>query len=385
MNNKRNLFKTSLSVPIFESYNKAIFNLLKTPEYRNYTDVVLSTFGQELEKYLDPQNFRLKYRYKSEKSFNKNISKDTKINENNFSSDFNKYITYDIIGMRLVIENVPENFKINDNFILKCKSMKKLLTKQLYSLITDENLQNNQSNTNLAEHLGAQIKYLDSCINFSQLLSRRNELNKKVEKMQENGSIDNCSDEDLKSAKTILNNLNNSLGMIVGDFCISEIFANSDNIKKLGLYLDSNREKYFNDSSGYNSKHFCIKSTLYPNWISELQDRSSFVEFSSKYGPNTHDKIPGKKRRLLPLPKFSNKNDINRYISRIEYVLPLYTKYVSNGQVKKYTKKEDVKHYYKKLFLENPDYAKQVNKVLYDRPTIIYTPMLSDKESNLEK
>ena len=25
MNNKRNLFKTSLSVPIFESYNKAIF------------------------------------------------------------------------------------------------------------------------------------------------------------------------------------------------------------------------------------------------------------------------------------------------------------------------------------------------------------------------
>ena len=173
MNNKRNLFKTSLSVPIFESYNKAIFNLLKTPEYRNYTDVVLSTFGQELEKYLDPQNFRLKYRYKSEKSFNKNISKDTKINENNFSSDFNKYITYDIIGMRLVIENVPENFKINDNFILKCKNMKKLLTKQLYSLITDENLQNNQSNTNLAEHLGAQIKYLDSCINFSQLLSRR--------------------------------------------------------------------------------------------------------------------------------------------------------------------------------------------------------------------
>ena len=85
------------------------------------------------------------------------------------------------------------------------------------------------------------------------------------------------------------------------------------------------------------------------------------------------------------MPKFSNKNDINRYISRIEYVLPLYTKYVSNGQVKKYTKKEDVKHYYKKLFLENPDYAKQVNKVLYDRPTIIYTPMLSDKESNLEK
>ena len=73
MNNKRNLFKTSLSVPIFESYNKAIFNLLKTPEYRNYTDVVLSTLGQELEKYLDPQNFRLKYRYKSEKSFNKNI------------------------------------------------------------------------------------------------------------------------------------------------------------------------------------------------------------------------------------------------------------------------------------------------------------------------
>ena len=41
--NKKNSFKNSLSVPIFEAYNKSIFNLLKSKSYENYTDVVLST------------------------------------------------------------------------------------------------------------------------------------------------------------------------------------------------------------------------------------------------------------------------------------------------------------------------------------------------------
>lgn len=92
---------------------KAIFNLLKSKPYENYTDVVLSTLGQELENYFSPQDFKLKYRYKSEKSFNNNIAKDS-LNEN-FSSNFNKYITYDIIGMRLVVENVPNDFTIVKN------------------------------------------------------------------------------------------------------------------------------------------------------------------------------------------------------------------------------------------------------------------------------
>ena len=127
---KDNLFKTSLSVPIFESYNKAIFNLLKSKPYENYTDVVLSTLGQELENYFSPQDFKLKYRYKSEKSFNNNIAKDS-LNEN-FTSNFNKYITYDIIGMRLVVENVPNDFTISKEFKNNSQIELQNLKKEIY-------------------------------------------------------------------------------------------------------------------------------------------------------------------------------------------------------------------------------------------------------------
>ena len=40
MSNKYDLFRASLSVPMFENLNQSLFNLLKTPEYQNYTDIV---------------------------------------------------------------------------------------------------------------------------------------------------------------------------------------------------------------------------------------------------------------------------------------------------------------------------------------------------------
>ena len=35
---------------IFPHINKSIYDLLVSPEYRNYTDVVFSAIGQEIEK-----------------------------------------------------------------------------------------------------------------------------------------------------------------------------------------------------------------------------------------------------------------------------------------------------------------------------------------------
>ena len=129
---KKISFKDSLSVPIFEAYNKSIFNLLRSKSYENYTDVVLSTLGKELENYFSPSDFRLKYRYKSKKSFYANISKDS--SNEDLSSDFNKYITYDIIGMRLVIEKIPDNFNIDEEFIKKSKIKIQFLKNRVYSL-----------------------------------------------------------------------------------------------------------------------------------------------------------------------------------------------------------------------------------------------------------
>lgn len=383
--NKKNSFKNSLSVPIFEAYNKSIFNLLKSKSYENYTDVVLSTLGKELENYFSPSDFRLKYRYKSKKSFYSNISKDS--SNEDLSSDFNKYITYDIIGMRLVIENVPDNFNINEEFIAKAKIQVNLLKKKLYYLQKDLY---NSNNSSLIDKLNDEIKfvnskitYLNSCINFKNLLNKKNLIQKDIDLIDKKlaKSYNPSLSHERNQAFLVLESLNNSLGLIAGHFTINNILETSEELHKLGIYLDSSREKYFNHSNGYNSIHFCLKSSLYPAWVAELQDRSSIMEYISKYGPTIHDKIPGKKRKLHPLPLSTNTSDVHRYISHIKYILPKYTKYVYNGYIKKYTKKENVLHYYKKLFLENAEYSRIANEILFDKPTMTYFPSLEETSS----
>lgn len=376
-------FKDSLSVPIFEAYNKSIFNLLKSKSYENYTDVVLSTLGKELENYFSPSDFRLKYRYKSKKSFYANISKDS--SNKDLSSDFNKYITYDVIGMRLVIENIPENFDIDEEFIKRSKIKIQFLKTKLYHLQKDlYNSNDSKSITeinNKIEYINDKIKYLNKCINFKNLLTKKSLIQKDInlidKKLRKHPSP--TLEQERNQAFLILESLNNSLGLIAGNFAINEILKKSSSLKKLGIYLDSSRQKYFNDLNGYNSIHFCLKSSLYPAWVAELQDRSSIMEYISKYGPTIHDKIPGKKRKLYPLPLSTNTSDIHRYISHIKYILPKYTKYISNGYIKKYTKKENVQHYYKKLFLENAEYSRIANKILFDKPTITYLPSLEQE------
>lgn len=380
---KQNSFKDSLSVPIFEAYNKSIFNLLKSKSYENYTDVVLSTLGKELENYFSPSDFRLKYRYKSKKSFYANISKDS--SNKDLSSDFNKYITYDVIGMRLVIENIPENFDIDEEFIKKSKIKIQFLKTKLYHLQKDlYNSNDSKSITeinNKIEYINDKIKYLNKCVNFKNLLTKKSLIQKDInlidKKLRKHPSP--ILEQERNQAFLILESLNNSLGLIAGNFAINEILKKSSNLKKLGIYLDSSRQKYFNDLNGYNSIHFCLKSSLYPAWVAELQDRSSIMEYISKYGPTLHDKIPGKKRKLYPLPLSTNTSDIHRYISHIKYILPKYTKYISDGYIKKYTKKENVQHYYKKLFLENAEYSRIANQILFDKPTITYLPSLKQE------
>lgn len=380
--NKKNSFKSSLSVPIFEAYNKSIFNLLRSKPYENYTDVVLSTLGKELENYFSPSDFRLKYRYKSKKSFYANISKDS--SNEDLSSDFNKYITYDIIGMRLVIENIPNNFNIDEEFIKKSKiqvqSLKQevsSLQKKLYN--STDSVVINKINDRI-EYINNEIEYLTKCINFKKLSKERALIQKNIDLIDKKleKSPNPSLEHERNQAFLLLEGLNNFLGLISGHFAINNILENSEALHKLGIYLDSSRQKYFNDLNGYNSIHFCLKSSLYPAWVAELQDRSSIMEYISKYGPTIHDKIPGKKRKLYPLPLSSNTSDVHRYISHIKYILPKYTKYIYDGYIKKYTKKENVQHYYKKLFLENAEYSRIANEILFDRPTMTYLPSLEE-------
>lgn len=416
MNNQRQDFKNRLSIPIFENYCKSIYNLLKTKPYENYTDTVLSVFGKELEKYFLPKEMRLKYRYKSKKSFEKNISKDSSLNEesNKFTSEYNKYITYDIIGMRLVIERVPDNLIISAEFIENCKNKleeaKNILDDLRNSYFLEKKI-SKEDYDNKSNYYKNRITYLKNCINFNDLLKERKKIEETIYFIEDELSQNNedfCLKKDKHIAENLLDNINNTLGMIAGEYVIKDIFEKSENFKKLGLYLDSNREKFFCDKTGYTSTHFCIKSNKLPNWICELQNRSSLIEYQSKYGLNTHDKLPGKKRKLINLPS-SNKNakNLKRYflknnlqnfkinndiylkdfLKKLDTIIPHYTKYISNGYIKKYTRKENTIHYYKKLLRSKNklDYRKQLEKIFDEIPekSDIYLPTL-DKEKDTE-
>ena len=40
MPDKYELFRSSLSVPLFENINQSLFQLLQTPKYQEYTDMI---------------------------------------------------------------------------------------------------------------------------------------------------------------------------------------------------------------------------------------------------------------------------------------------------------------------------------------------------------
>ena len=411
MSKENELFKSSLKVPVFKTYNKAIFNLLHTPEYENYTDVVLSTLGQELEQFFKPKEMSLKYRYKSLKSFENNIKKDSKVEGHEFHSKYNKYINYDIIGMRLVINKIPEDFTIDKNFIDNCKKDLKSVKQQLFELENKYYSQNIHNNDEfLAEYikksnkLKHEIEYLENCCNFDTLLLKRNQTQKILSNLNKNSS--KYYKGEIEHAKTLLNNLNNTLGMIAGDYVIDHIIKTSPKLKQLGIYLNDDRKKFFYDDTGYTAVHFCLESSKYPLWRAELQDRSSEVEYLSKFVNVTHNSLPGKKRRLENLPAKSPNTKLNKYLThhrytssstkhntkairkflqKLDFIIPLYTKYTKNGYIKKYTKSENVRHYYKKLLLENFEYDKNLKNFLEETTNDEFLPELNGNRFNDEK
>ena len=392
MKDKQNSFKTSLSVPIFESYNKAIYNLLKSKEYENYTDVVLSTLGKELEKYFSTDDFRLKYRYKSIKSYSQNISKDSDVSQDNpltFESHFNPYINYDIIGMRLVIEDVPSDFEISEKFIMASKQKFLELQKNLYTyqnqFYTVHKPEEQQDLQNQIIYLTHEMNYYKNCTNFKSLMKKREETKNTIALLENKSKNKNSKilQEEIQSAKTLLQNLNNTISMIAGEFAIEHIFENSEELKNLGVYLNPDRQKFFYDKTGYTSTHFCIQSSKLPNWIAELQNRTSLIEYLSKYAPDsTHDRMPNKKRRLLNLPLKSNSRDLGRYLKKLGYISPLYTKYISDGYIKRYSPLENVKHYYKKLLLRNPTYSNELDSIVTKDDNNTFMPHLLSEHNN---
>lgn len=409
---KAALFRSSLSVPMFEDINKSLLKLSKTPQYQNYTDVVFSTLGKELEDFFG-NHMIFKYRYKSEKSFYNNILKDSTVDENSqFVSQYNPYVHHDIIGMRLVIKNIPRDFHVSTRFIRSCEDKADSLKRELFELqkqYYDTNISDDDKKIldNKMLHIERYLVHLNACCQFYSLLKKRNSLmdnatclQKKIDTSSDNiGYIDKYKLE-LETTCFALKNLNSLLNTIAGEYAIEEIFERSDALKKLGVCLNPDRQKYFSENSGYTSMHYSIESLLLPNWIAELQDRSSSIEHSAVLG---HDELPGKKRRLIDLPaNFEPNRKLNailqdkrlisqdkpkitrakrKFLKDLNMVSPDYTVYCHDGYIRRFNQKEKVHHYYNGVLHKNRAYAEKMDMILDDRQSDMFVPELGKNSS----
>lgn len=392
MSNKYDLFRASLSVPMFENLNQSLFNLLKTPEYQNYTDIVFSTLGKEFEKYFG-KDMIFKYRYKSQNSFTRNILKDSSIKNDKttkYVSNFNPYIHYDIIGMKIVIKHIPEDFKISPSFIKTCEEKEKRYQKKLFDLqkqcySKNHDLENDQEKNSITHkkilHLERYLLYLNDCCNFNQILERRNTLannyyilQKTINNHSQNNNFDlNELKLEFETTEFALKNLNSLLNTIAGEYAIEEIFEKSENLKKLGVHLNPNRQKFFSEEKGYTSMHFSIESSKLNHWISELQDLSSSIDYLSV---KSHDALPGKKRHLMNLPKNINKQLSKKYIKSFKNISPSYTIYKFNGYIERYNMRKNLHHYYNTLLKNNPEYTKKLHSIIDNKENEPFLPVL---------
>ncbi len=259
-------------------------------------------------------------------------------------------------------------------------------------------------------HLERYLLYLEKCCKFPELLKKRNTLMNDFENLRKkvdnpSGNITDVTQQklQLETINHAIDNINSLLNTIAGEYVIEEIFNNSEQLKALGVYLNPDRQKFFSEDHGYTSMHFSIESSKLEGWVSELQDRSSSIEYLAIH---SHDTLPGKKRHLIDLPtNFEPHHKLNEILEEMNYinmgkcnlkktpakrklikdlcrVSPNYTIYRYNGYIKRYNMKQNVHHYYNSLLRNNLDYSRKIDMVLDDREECDFLPkLLSEQKS----
>ena len=156
------------------SYYSSLYNLLKSNKYIEFTDLVFSTIGSEIERFFPDIKTELVYRTKSQSSYNNKTSVHHDLIDNN--PDSSNTQIFDTYGMKLVVNDVPINTELIHTI------SKDLLNKKL-------ELQSNNSNKSIDELKSKieEIKYLkniyDTRLNTSKELRKiKRKYNQFVEK-----------------------------------------------------------------------------------------------------------------------------------------------------------------------------------------------------------
>lgn len=330
----------------------------KLIENEEYIDLIMTKLGNEIERLFPDLKFRLIGRIKSEKSFIQKL--ENALNKCEKISQIKEVKIYDIIGLNVVVEDVPE-YIISETF-KKSKSYNNEFDLKISEMI--EERENKKIDIKILKKvIKTNVKELKKIKSYIRTKTRKIEQLEKEEKTTILNSVINDYKEDIKNynmqiqkergviegIKQVLENDKNSYEDKINDcnhevakFIVSKL-TDFEEIKKINLKSIKNRFKIFDKDNGYKSVHNCFKMPLRRKnkYICEIQGKSIRAYnqanngIAAKYHTNPEQK-PGKKLKCKDLPDiFSIKTveEKEQFLKEVKRNVPRFRVYDnSNGK-----------------------------------------------------
>lgn len=400
---KKNDFLDSLKLPqntlekkcnthsFLPAYYSGVYNLFKSDKYIEFTDLVFSIIGSEIERFFPDINSELIYRIKSKSSYTNKTSIHHDLLDNN--SDSPKTQIFDTYGMKLVINGVPLKTEAI-NIISKDLEEKE---KKLVTHPSDE----------LAKKVD-ELKYLkniyDTRINTYKGLCKVERQYEKFAKTN-NISAQEHFKEKLKLYNSQLENLKNKSDYYMAKYMFEYVLENSETLHELGITQQSNRRKSVDKENGYKAEHYGLQSKYLPHWCSEFQTKSYYRNTLATYGTASHDLgtsshknssnskevnqiFINKKRKIpeiLSSSDLKNKNKVDDFIhNEVLCNVPNFTIYVKKGIISRFSDCDNFFHFYSEELIKEPTKYDFYDKILNKHNGLEYLPNIKEVFNNLE-
>lgn len=373
------------------AYFSSVYNLFKSDKYIEFTDLVLSTIGSEIERFFPDINIELIYRVKSKSSYNNKTSIHHDLLDNDSTSS--KTQIFDTYGMKLVINHVPLKTNAIDVISNDLEEKEKKLTSR-----PSEELKKKVD----------ELKYLkniyDTRINTSKGLYKVKHQYDKFAKTN-NISAQEHFKEKIELYNLQLENLKNKSEYYMAKYIFEYVLENSETLHKLGITQQDNRRKSVDKENGYKAEHYGLQSKYLPHWCSEFQTKSSYRNILATFGTASHDLgtsshkfspnskevnqiFVDKKRKIpeiLSVSDLKDKNKVNDFINNeVLCNIPNFTIYVKKGIISRFSDCDNFFNFYSEELIKEPNKYDFYDKLLDKHNGLEYIPDINKTLNNLE-
>lgn len=339
---------------------KEDYNIIK--DNMDFTEKLMLAIGSEVARAFPGASTEFKVREKSEKSRNAKIAHLEQTKKNNDESDLNipnsAYKIYDWIGGKIVILDVPDDFKSEyvplDAYLKKRSiSFNELEDKsKILNIFKEKNqhfigYENYLKNSELVipEENGEDI-FTET---YSNYVAQNHDNTSLPANVSYEGFLhfrESLSDKiDSQNAYRKNYEKDNYLCKLYVSNAIHDFIINDEYLKDaFGIRTVEHRNKTFNTEQEYIAQHITLESTKLPGWCMEMQFKTSEDYTAARNGPAAHYNRKEKDRELPP----------NFDFDKIDYsVLPHYFIYIDPETIYEAGDFENAYHYYQDQLDDN--------------------------------